>query len=63
MGLRPSAGVILVAVRIHAVAAVVAGRRSLRAVRRAVPAVAESKSESYDDFPEALDEEDDDLPF
>jgi single-strand DNA-binding protein len=30
---------------------------------RAVPAVAESKSESYDDFPEALDEEDDDLPF
>ena len=27
------------------------------------PAVAEAKSESYDDFPEALDEEDDDLPF
>lgn len=27
------------------------------------PAVAESKGESYDDFPEALDEEDDDLPF
>lgn len=26
-------------------------------------AVAESKAESYDDFPEALDEEDDDLPF
>lgn len=31
--------------------------------REAQPAVAESKSESYDDFPEALDEEDDDLPF
>lgn len=27
------------------------------------PAVAESKSESYEDFPEALDDEDDDLPF
>jgi hypothetical protein len=24
---------------------------------------AESKSQSYEDFPEALDEEDDDLPF
>jgi len=31
--------------------------------RAAQPAVAESKTESYDDFPEALDEEDDDLPF
>ena len=31
--------------------------------RAAQPAVAERKSESYDDFPEALDEEDDDLPF
>lgn len=31
--------------------------------RAAQPAVAESKAESYDDFPEALDEEDDDLPF
>ena len=31
--------------------------------RAAQPAVAEGKSESYDDFPEALDEEDDDLPF
>jgi len=29
----------------------------------AQPAAAEGKSESYDDFPEALDEEDDDLPF
>ncbi len=29
----------------------------------AEPAVAETKTESYDDFPEALDEEDDDLPF
>jgi single-strand DNA-binding protein len=27
------------------------------------PAGAESKPESYDDFPEALDQEDDDLPF
>ncbi|MCH9015279.1 MAG: single-stranded DNA-binding protein [Gemmatimonadetes bacterium] len=27
------------------------------------PAVAEPKGESYEDFPEALDEEDDDLPF
>jgi single-strand DNA-binding protein len=27
------------------------------------PAVAESKSDSFDDFPEALNEEDDDLPF
>ena len=31
--------------------------------RVAQPAVAESKAESFDDFPEALDEEDDDLPF
>ncbi len=32
--------------------------------RVAQPAVAaETKSESFDDFPEALDEEDDDLPF
>ena len=31
--------------------------------RAAQPAVAESKAESYDDFPEALDDEDDDLPF
>lgn len=31
--------------------------------RATQPAVAESKAESYDDFPEALDEEDDDLPF
>lgn len=31
--------------------------------RQAQPAVAEAKNESYDDFPEALDEEDDDLPF
>lgn len=31
--------------------------------RATQPAVAESKTESYDDFPEALDEEDDDLPF
>src|SRR5688572_8192311 len=31
--------------------------------RAVQPAVAESKSESFDDFPEALDEEDDDLPF
>ncbi len=29
----------------------------------AQPAVAEGKAASYDDFPEALDEEDDDLPF
>jgi len=34
------------------------------AKNRAVqPAVAETKSESYEDFPEALGEEDDDLPF
>ena len=33
-------------------------------VRAAQPAAAaEGKSESFDDFPEALDEEDDDLPF
>lgn len=31
--------------------------------RAVQPAVAETKSESFDDFPEALDEEDDDLPF
>ena len=31
--------------------------------RAAQPATADSKSESFDDFPEALDEEDDDLPF
>jgi single-strand DNA-binding protein len=31
--------------------------------RAVQPAVAEGKSESFDDFPEALDEEDDDLPF
>jgi len=31
--------------------------------RAVQPAVAEAKSESFDDFPEALDEEDDDLPF
>jgi single-strand DNA-binding protein len=31
--------------------------------RAAQPAVAESQAESYDDFPEALDDEDDDLPF
>jgi single-strand DNA-binding protein len=31
--------------------------------RAVQPAVAEKKSESFDDFPEALDEEDDDLPF
>jgi single-strand DNA-binding protein len=31
--------------------------------RAAQPAAADSKSESFDDFPEALDEEDDDLPF
>ena len=30
---------------------------------RSSPAVAEGKSESFDDFPEALNEEDDDLPF
>ncbi len=29
----------------------------------AQPAVAEGGKESYNDFPEALDEEDDDLPF
>ncbi len=29
----------------------------------AQPAVANGQSESYNDFPEALDEEDDDLPF
>ncbi|NIM47791.1 MAG: single-stranded DNA-binding protein [Gemmatimonadales bacterium] len=29
----------------------------------AKPAVADGPSESYNDFPEALDEEDDDLPF
>ena len=29
----------------------------------AQPAVADGQSESYSDFPEALDEEDDDLPF
>ncbi len=29
----------------------------------AQPAVADGQSESYNDFPEALDEEDDDLPF
>ncbi len=29
----------------------------------AQPVAAESKSQSYQDFPEALDEEDDDLPF
>lgn len=31
--------------------------------RAVQPAVAETKSESFDDFPEALNEEDDDLPF
>jgi len=31
--------------------------------RAVQPAGAEAKSESFDDFPEALDEEDDDLPF
>jgi len=31
--------------------------------RATQPAAAEKKSESFDDFPEALDEEDDDLPF
>ena len=31
--------------------------------RTAQPAVAESKNESYEDFPETLDEEEDDLPF
>jgi len=31
--------------------------------RAVQPAVAETKSESFDDFPEALGEEDDDLPF
>jgi len=38
------------------------GAESSRA-RAVQPAVAEKKSESFDDFPEALDEEDDDLPF
>lgn len=32
-------------------------------VRAAQPAAASGSTESYDDFPEALDEEDDDLPF
>jgi single-strand DNA-binding protein len=31
--------------------------------RAAKPAAGEGKSESFDDFPEALDEEEDDLPF
>ena len=31
--------------------------------RAVQPVAAEAKSESFDDFPEALDEEDDDLPF
>ena len=31
--------------------------------RAAQAVVAETKAESYDDFPEALDDEDDDLPF
>jgi single-strand DNA-binding protein len=31
--------------------------------RAAQPVAAEGKAESFDDFPEALDEEDDDLPF
>jgi single-strand DNA-binding protein len=31
--------------------------------RAAQAVAAESKSQSYEDFPEALDEEDDDLPF
>ncbi|MDH4045777.1 MAG: single-stranded DNA-binding protein [Gemmatimonadota bacterium] len=31
--------------------------------RAAKPATGEGKSESFDDFPEALDEEEDDLPF
>ncbi len=31
--------------------------------RAAQPVAAESKAQSYEDFPEALDEEDDDLPF
>ncbi len=31
--------------------------------RAAQPAVADSAAESYNDFPEALDEEEDDLPF
>ena len=31
--------------------------------RESAAAVAESPSESFDDFPEALDEEEDDLPF
>ena len=31
--------------------------------RAVQPATADAKTESFDDFPEALDEEDDDLPF
>lgn len=34
-----------------------------RSASAAQPAVAEGQAGSYDDFPEALDEEDDDLPF
>ncbi len=37
------------------------GERSQEAVGQAV--AAESRTETFDDFPEALDEEDDDLPF
>ena len=37
------------------------GERSQEAVEE--PVAAESRKENFDDFPEALDEEDDDLPF
>lgn len=40
-----------------------AGTAGPAAARTPQPAVAESKKESYEDFPETLDEEDDDLPF
>jgi single-strand DNA-binding protein len=38
------------------------GAESAKA-RTPQPATAEAKSDSFEDFPEALDEEDDDLPF
>jgi single-strand DNA-binding protein len=39
------------------------GDLSAASARAARPAAVEAKSESYEDFPEALNEEDDDLPF
>ncbi|HEX9580563.1 MAG TPA: single-stranded DNA-binding protein [Gemmatimonadales bacterium] len=39
------------------------GEMAVATSRAAKPAAADGKSESYEDFPEALDEEDDDLPF